>query len=257
MAAKTYRTRALVLKKAKLGEKDLIVTLLSEDGSLIRAVAKGARKPGGSHAARAELFTPLAALLAEGRSLDVLCEARREQGVASVELSLEQSACCAAVAELITLVAQEGLAQRRLYELARASFDALGGSDGAAALLLCAAALWKVTAQAGFRPALDSCAVCGASLQGVGKQREVPFSALEGGALCDGCRNRPDAAPQDGTVLAWCSYVLGARYADIAAQPDPSAATALISLLQSWTSVHMGRRLKAIDFLFSPGLFQD
>ena len=242
MAAKTYRTRALVLKKAKLGEKDLIVTLLSEDGSLIRAVAKGARKPGGSHAARAELFTPLAALLAEGRSLDVLCEARREQGVASVELSLEQSACCAAVAELITLVA---------------SFDALGGSDGAAALLLCAAALWKVTAQAGFRPALDSCAVCGASLQGVGKQREVPFSALEGGALCDGCRNRPDAAPQDGTVLALCSYVLGARYADIAAQPDPSAATALISLLQSWTSVHMGRRLKSIDFLFSPGLFQD
>ena len=242
MAAKTYRTRALVLKKAKLGEKDLIVTLLSEDGSLIRAVAKGARKPGGSHAARAELFTPLAALLAEGRSLDVLCEARREQGVASVELSLEQSACCAAVAELITLVA---------------SFDALGGSDGAAALLLCAAALWKVTAQAGFRPALDSCAVCGASLQGVGKQREVPFSALEGGALCDGCRNRPDAAPQDGTVLAWCSYVLGARYADIAAQPDPSAASALISLLQSWTSVHMGRRLKSIDFLFSPGLFQD
>ncbi len=257
MAAKTYRTRALVLKKAKLGEKDLIVTLLSEDGSLIRAVAKGARKPGGSHAARTELFTPLAALLAEGRNLDVLCEARREPGMAAVELSLEQAACCAAVAELITLVAQEGLAQRRLFELARASFDALGASDGDAALLLCAAALWKVTAQAGFRPALDSCAVCGIPLEGLGERREVPFSALEGGALCEECRNRPDASAESGAVLAWCAYALGARYGDIAAQPDPGAAPAMITLLQSWTSVHMGRRLKSIDFLFSPGLFQD
>ncbi|MBQ3328952.1 MAG: recombination protein O N-terminal domain-containing protein, partial [Eggerthellaceae bacterium] len=63
-ASRTYKARGIVLRKTKLGEKDLIVTLLSEDGSLLRAVAKGARKPGGSLAARIDLFRVVAALLA-------------------------------------------------------------------------------------------------------------------------------------------------------------------------------------------------
>lgn len=253
MAAKTYRTRALVLKKTKLAEKDLIVTLLAEDGSLVRAVAKGARKPGGSHAAKAELFTPLAALLAEGRTLDVLCEARREGPPRT--LTLEQAACCAAVAELITLAAQEGLAQQRLFDLAAASFAALAAHDGQKALLLCAAALWKITAQAGFRPVLDGCALCGGPLEDAGS--EVRFSVQEGGALCGRCPAPADAAAVDRKVLDWCAYAVGARYDDIAAQPDAAAAPAMLALAQTWTSVHMGRRLKSIDFLFSPGLFPD
>lgn len=255
MAAKTYRTRALVLRKTKLGEKDLILTLLAEDGSLIRAVAKGARKPGGSHAAKAELFTPLAALLAEGRSLDVLCEAKRE-GPPPAPLSLEQSSCCAAVAELITLVAQEGLAQRRLFDLARASFAALADHDGETALLLCAAALWKITAQAGFRPVLDACALCGDPLEeGEDPARPARFSVQEGGAVCARCCGSAETIAVDRPVLSWCAYAVGARYGDIATQPDPSAAPAMIALAQSWTSTHMGRRLKSIDFLFTPGLF--
>ena len=47
----TYKTLALVLRKTKLGERDLIVTLLAESGALLKCVAKGARKPGGSFAA--------------------------------------------------------------------------------------------------------------------------------------------------------------------------------------------------------------
>ena len=48
---RTYRTRAIVLDKTKLGESDLILELLAENGSLVRAVAKGARKPGSRLAA--------------------------------------------------------------------------------------------------------------------------------------------------------------------------------------------------------------
>ena len=42
---RTKRTRALVLDTTKLGEQDLILTLLGETGVQLRAVAKGARKP--------------------------------------------------------------------------------------------------------------------------------------------------------------------------------------------------------------------
>ena len=61
---RTYRTRAIVLDRTKLGETDLILTLLAEDGSQRRAVAKGARKPGGRLAARVELFSECDLLLA-------------------------------------------------------------------------------------------------------------------------------------------------------------------------------------------------
>ncbi|MEG2982380.1 MAG: recombination protein O N-terminal domain-containing protein [Raoultibacter sp.] len=41
MAQQTYTARVIVLQKTKLGETDLILTLLAEDGAQIRAVAKG------------------------------------------------------------------------------------------------------------------------------------------------------------------------------------------------------------------------
>ena len=72
---RTYRTKALVLDTTKLGEQDLIVTLLAESGAQLRAVAKGARKPGGRLAARSELFCETDFLIAKGRSHDVVAEA--------------------------------------------------------------------------------------------------------------------------------------------------------------------------------------
>ena len=39
------RVRALSLKKTKLGETDIIVTYLAEDGCHVRTVPKSARKP--------------------------------------------------------------------------------------------------------------------------------------------------------------------------------------------------------------------
>ena len=73
--SRTYRTCAIVLDKTKLKETDLILTLLARDGREIRAVAKGARKPGSRLAARCELFCTVDLLLAKGRSLDVVSQA--------------------------------------------------------------------------------------------------------------------------------------------------------------------------------------
>ena len=37
--AKNYQASVIVLKKTKLGESDLILTMLAGDGSLVKAVA--------------------------------------------------------------------------------------------------------------------------------------------------------------------------------------------------------------------------
>ena len=91
MASPTYTTRALVLRKTKLGETDLVVTLLAQDGSQVRAVAKGARKPANVFSARLELYSVVDVLCSKGRSLDVVSEARLVASNERVRLDLEHA----------------------------------------------------------------------------------------------------------------------------------------------------------------------
>ena len=93
MSQPTYDARVIVLRKTKLGESDLILTLLAEDGSQMRAVAKGARKPASSFAARLELYSVVDLLVARGRSLDIVKEARLVESNERLRRDIEHDAC--------------------------------------------------------------------------------------------------------------------------------------------------------------------
>ena len=80
--AGSYRARCIVLAKTKLGEADLILTMLAQDGTQIRGVAKGARKPGNKRfGARLEPFSVVELQLYPGRSLETITEARCEDHI--------------------------------------------------------------------------------------------------------------------------------------------------------------------------------
>lgn len=255
MAAPTYKTRAIVLRKRKLREKDLIVTLLCEDGTLKSAVAKGARKPGGSHAARIELFRTADLMLAPG-SLDIICESRLAPEETRDEPTLEQAAVASPLAELLSYVAQEDLPQPRLFELARASFSQIDQSDVNQLLELCAAAIWKVLAQAGYRPSFTECIYCGESCaDGADSLR---FSPREGGCICAGCAAPSDALHISANLAGWCAYLINTRFDTIRTRAlDTETALAVLSLAREWTLEHIGKRIISLDFLFTCGLFED
>ena len=105
--ARTYHARALVLDRTKLGETDLILTLLAQDGRQLRCVAKGARKPGGRLAARVELFCECDFLVARGRSLDVVSEAGLVDAHARLRGDLARVSAASAVCEVARLTCYE------------------------------------------------------------------------------------------------------------------------------------------------------
>ena len=70
-----YRDEGVVLRTAKLGEADRIITLLTREHGKIRAVAKGVRRTKSRFGARLEPFMRVDLLIAEGRSLDVVSQA--------------------------------------------------------------------------------------------------------------------------------------------------------------------------------------
>ncbi|MEC4272404.1 DNA repair protein RecO [Adlercreutzia sp. R25] len=255
MAQPTYALKALVLRRTKLGESDLILTLLAEDGSQQRAVAKGARKPKSSFAARTELFCVVDCLLAKGRSLDILKEARLIAAHDHLRTGLEASAASSPVLELLGRMSQRDLANPRLFQSACRALDAMDDSDDAHRLALCAAELLKILAFSGLRPSLDVCVGCGEAVE-LANGTVAPFSAIDGGVVCAKCRAHFETVAEDAATLRWAQYFLTSTFDAIAAGPaDASASFAVLHLVQGLVRAHVGSPLKSLEFLFTSGLF--
>ena len=71
-----YSDEGIVLRTAKLGEADRIITLFTRGHGKVRAVAKGVRRTKSRFGARLEPFMRVSLLLAEGRSLDNVSQAK-------------------------------------------------------------------------------------------------------------------------------------------------------------------------------------
>lgn len=256
MSQPTYDARGIVLRKTKLGESDLVVTLLSEDGSQLRAVGKGARKPSSSFASRLELYSVVDLLVASGRNLDIVKEARLLESNERLRRDMEHAAGAAPMAELLDRVTQMGLENPRLFALTRAGLSSLGRVEAPQVPAICAAHLLKTLAFAGLRPSLDVCACCGRPLPSGSSEGLVGLSYREGGVVCSACRGEVEAIMAPASTIAWCRALLGSTFAEIESMEiDPSASFAVLRFCQQWIREHVGANLKSLNFLFTCGLF--
>lgn len=256
MAQPTYSVRGIVLRKTKLAEADLIVTLLADDGSQRRAVAKGARKPTSAFSSRLELYAEADLLCAVGRSLDVVKEARLVRPNLRLRSSVELASCAAPVAELLCKVSQPSLEQPRLFDATAAGLAALDAATSAQAPGVAAALLLKTLGLTGLRPSLARCVVCGGEADPTGPQ--VPFSFSEGGVACAACRGQVESVLVSAAAVGWARFLMGSTYAAILEAPaDPGAAFAVLRLAQGLIRAHVGGSPKSLDFLFTCGLFGD
>ncbi|MDI6712307.1 MAG: DNA repair protein RecO [Anaerosomatales bacterium] len=242
--SRSYAARALVLRKTKLGESDLIVTALSSEGHQIRAVAKGARKPGSRFGARVEPFTVIDGLFARGRTLDVLTEAQTVAAHDRLRTDYEAVRSAAVVADLLERVTAESDAEPRLYELGIAVLDAIEDADPVALPTLVAAFLVKAMAMQGLRPQLAGCVSCGGACAPA-----AAFSISGGGTVCAACVGTdPSAIAVSAELPGALAWLLRSRLVEVAAEPltDCLAREALV-VLRAFASHHVPARLRAFD----------
>lgn len=249
MAQPTYSAEAIVLKKTKLGETDLILTMIARDGSQLRAVAKGARKPGGAFAGKLEVANRVRLLCARGRSLDMVKEAHLERAHPALAADIERAACAGSVAELAERLTQPDLEHPRMFELLDAVFAALESAAGAAAAYVCAAALLKLYAFAGIMPMLEACAACDGQLAPDERGR-IPFSLGDGGALCSACAAHLDAYPVDAATVTLAASLLRATFPRILETPaDRAFGMRVLELCRDWGRYHASTRVRSLDLL--------
>lgn len=256
MASATFSTRVIVLKKTKLGESDLILSLLAADGSQLRAVAKGARKPGNPFASRLELYSCAEILCSKGRNLDIVKEARLIEGNEKLRSEIEYSAGAAPMAELLDKITQNDLEEAKLFEMTKVAFSALASAEVDAIPSLTAAHLLKTLAFAGLRPSFAACAVCGSEIGELQAGELISLSYREGGLLCSRCDSAHDSVRLDAGIIAWGQYLITTPFAQIVAENMNSRdAFAVLHFCQAWIREHLGIQLKSMRFLLTSGLF--
>jgi DNA repair protein RecO (recombination protein O) len=195
-----YKVEAIVLRRANLGEADRVVTLFTREHGRLSAAAKGARKPKSRFAGRLELFTHLRALLARGKTLDVVSQVEVIDPFPAVRGDLTRMSVASFVAEVTDRGTAEREPQPSIFDALRQALRLIASGDAELAGHWYAA---QILSLSGYGPVTDRCVVCGRPLR-----TGAAFSLALGGSLCPVDRARdPDALPASAVALAALGFL--------------------------------------------------
>ncbi len=112
---RTYKATGINLRSMPLSENDRLLTILTGEFGLIRAVAPGARKHHSKLGGRSELFVVNELLIAKGRELDKITQAETKQSYPGLGKDLAKLAASQYLAEVVLGQALSEQPQQELY----------------------------------------------------------------------------------------------------------------------------------------------
>lgn len=237
-----YRDRAVVLRQHKLGEADRIVTLLTREHGLVRAVAKGVRRTRSKFGSRLEPFAHIDVQLHPGRNLDIVTQVVSIDAFA-IDIVSDYGRYTSACAILETAERLAGEERAPVPELHRLTVGALRAvADGIRPReLVLDAYLLRAMGIAGWAPALTECARCAAP----GPHRA--FHVAAGGSVCVHCRPSGSATPSQG-VLDLMTALRDGDWEHAQAAP-PSHRGQVSGLVAAHLQWHLERQLRTLPLV--------
>lgn len=244
----TYTATGIVVHRLNLGETDKILTLYSREHGKLSAVAKGARRPGSRLSGATELFTVSKALLATGKSLDIVTQAEVTDSFPELRVDLGLLTRATYFCELLDrfTLEHDALAAEELFDLTVSALRLLEQAGDYPDGVVHAYELHLLGAL-GYAPALDRCVRCGNELE----RRQVGFSPSLGGTLCSADRYRAeDALPLSHEAVLLLQTLLRAESEALhALAPAPKVAAEVARVLRWYIRFRADRDLKSADFL--------
>ncbi len=241
-----YRDRAVVVRQHKLGEADRIVTLLTRDHGLVRAVAKGVRRTRSKFGSRLEPFAHIDVQLHPGRNLDIVTQVVSLDAFATDIVSDygRYTSACAVLETAERLAGEERAPAPALHRLTVGALRAV--ADGARAReLVLDAYLLRAMGVAGWAPALTECARCAAP----GPHRAFHVGA--GGSVCLHCRPSGSVTPPQAVLdLMAALYEGDWAAAEASSTSHRSHASGLVAAHLQW---HLERQLRTLPLVERPG----
>jgi DNA repair protein RecO (recombination protein O) len=236
-----YRDQGVVLRTIKLGETDRIVSLLTQGHGKVRAVAKGARRPGSRFCARLEPTSHVAVQLYKGRELDVVTQAETLDAFRALREHYGLLTHAIAMLEATDSVAQERECNPALYRMLVGALRTLAATP---APVVTPAFFWKLLSLEGFEPLLSACVRCG--------EESASFAAIdlgEGGVLCVECLALGGRRVRPETVATLAGLLNGGLGEALREPPPPPVVAELESLGVAALEYHLERRLRSAALL--------
>ena len=237
-----YSDEAIVLRTHKLAEADRIITLLTRQHGVVRAVAKGVRRTSSRFGSRLEPFTHVDLQLAVGRNLDMITQAETLAPYGAM-ISADYDRYTAGSVMLETaerLVSEERQPSVQQYLLLVGALRAMAAAEHRSTDVLDSFLLRSLSV-AGYAPSFSACASCG--LEGPHRA----FSPAAGGSLCPTCRV-PGSANPAGETLALLGALLAGEWLVVdAAEPrHRREARGLVAAYLAW---HLERGLRSMPYV--------
>lgn len=181
--SRTYKATGINLKAAPMGETDRLMTILTKEYGLLRAIAPGARKYKSRLGGRSGLFVVNELMLSKGKSLDKMIQAQTQQSFPGLSRDLARLTAGQYLAELVLCEAREQ-PQEALFELLIAHLERLETAPTGAVLACLAHGTFHILALAGVAPELRYCCLSRTPIQPqLGGQWRVGFSIQAGGVI--------------------------------------------------------------------------
>lgn len=193
--SQTYNATGINLKSAPLGEADRIVTILTREFGLVRAVASGARKPKSKLGGRGELFVVNNLMLSRGRSLDRIAQAETIESYPALSRNLAKLTVAQYWAEMILNQTSSHDATGEVFDwLCQRLADLAASEAGLSPLVHLLYGMAQLLELGGILPQVNRCSLSGqaADPDAIGNGRVV-FSPISGGVVLptDGVGTNP------------------------------------------------------------------
>ncbi len=187
-APRLFKSEGIVLKADPYGEADLLVTLISRDGSKLRAMAWGARKMNSRKMGHLDSLTRVDLDLYRGPSLASIRQVQTLEAFILLKGRLDSTARAFYLAELVDGFAVEGSPNPSLFDLFLTTLRSVQDTpEDNEPILRFQLELLQVN---GFMPELYRCVECRKNVE-PGRHR---FVVSLGGVICTDCASRREGA---------------------------------------------------------------
>jgi DNA repair protein RecO (recombination protein O) len=157
--SRTYKATGINLKSLPMGESDRLLTILTREFGLVRAVAMGSRKHNSRLGGRSGLFVVNDLLIAKGRSLDKVTQAETLESYPRLGQDLKKLTASQYLAELCLCQALSEQPQEELFALLNEHLRRLEQANPDAVLALLSHAVFQLLILAGIVPQVQHCCV--------------------------------------------------------------------------------------------------
>ncbi len=190
--SRTYKTTGINLKAVPLGETDRLLTILTPDLGVVRAVAPGSRKHQSKLGGRSDLFVINDCLIVKGKRLDKLVQAETIRTFPKLSQHLGRLTTSQYLAEVALLTALSDSPQGDLFYLFVEHLERLETSPQSALLAALCHGLYHLLALAGVAPEVHRCCVSQAEIVPdlLDPAWRVEFSSVSGGLVLPAASSR-------------------------------------------------------------------